>query len=809
MTKHRKGRLPASNLTASFPARWFDFQTTKNLPPSRGIIGQDRAMRAVEQALKIETRGFNIFAVGETGSGKTSTLERLLEQRAQGEARSRDLCYVYNFRRPDRPQPLELPAGQGCLLARDVERVIGELERMVPRVLSDGAFGHIRAGILAKTRKRAEDLTRRAALAADRLDLRIEDDNESLRVVALVDGEPLGQEQFEALPTRTRHKIEEAMFAFQEHLDAFTYSRRQLELDHRERVREAERRAVTPLVRELIAEMSKRYKKLGPAVQDFLEEVRESLVENHRAFMPVDDSSEDEIEPGGATIDPHHIYRVNVVVDRSEQQGAPVVVERVPSAENLSGYFEYRETQGGLVTDHTMIRAGALHMANGGYLLIQASELLAHERSWRRLKGALRHKEVHIEECVGDSDGRPRIAGMMKPGQAPLQLKVILVGSPEIYYFLKLEDEEFGRLFKVKADFESTMPRSRENVQQLARFLGKVCREEGHLPLHRGGVTRLVEHAARLAEHKERLTTRRAALLDLLAEANLLARESGARAIRKVDIAAAIEEGVVREGAMADALDREIREGSILIRSEGDLVGQVNGIALYDVISYSFGVPVRITVRIYAGRRGVVNIDREVQLSGAIHDKGGMILVGYLGGRFAQEQTLGLSASITFEQSYDEIDGDSASSAELFAMLSALSRCPINQGIAVTGSVNQLGEIQPIGGVNEKIEGVFRVCKGQGLTGYQGVIIPASNVKNLVLAEEVVAAVKAGKFSIYAIESVDEGIEILTGVPMGRRLERGGWTKGSISERVHRRLAELQSVMRDEGVRTALDRPTL
>jgi lon-related putative ATP-dependent protease len=383
---------------------------------------------------------------------------------------------------------------------------------------------------------------------------------------------------------------------------------------------------------------------------------------------------------------------------------------------------------------------------------------------------------------------------------------VVLVGSHETYFLMKLEDEDFDRLFKVKAEFESSMPRSRENVVRLARFLGQVCREEQYLPLHRTGLLRLVEAACRRAEHKERLTTHRAELIDLLAEANFFAHSSRARCIRDLDVQRAYDEGQRRHGAMADAVDRAIAEGSILIRTDGSAVGQVNGIALYDLAGICFGLPVRITVRVYAGRRGVVNIDREVNLSGAIHDKGALILIGYLGGRYAQEQTLGFSASVTFEQSYDEIDGDSASSAELYGMLSALSGVPIRQGIAITGSVNQLGEVQPIGGVNEKVEGIFRVCKDRGLTGDQGVMIPQTNVKNLMLGREIISAVRARRFHIYAVNTVDEGIEVLTGVPAGKRRHDGRWMPGSINALVEERLRQLQEVVRTRGVTTALDR---
>ncbi|MBW2277750.1 MAG: Lon protease family protein [Deltaproteobacteria bacterium] len=553
--------------------------------------------------------------------------------------------------------------------------------------------------------------------------------------------------------------------------------------------------------------MHQRYRRYEGEVIEFLDEVRDHVIQNHRIFVTEEDRSADDAECDATTqtTDPRILLHVNTVVDRSREEGAPVIVERVPSASNLCGCFEYRETAGGLVTDHTMIRAGALHQANGGYLLLQAGDLLNQEGAWDCLKRALRHKEIRIEEGMGLGDQRPRLAGALKPGPTGLKVKVILIGNYDFYYTLKLEDEDFQRLFKILADFEPSMARSKANVGKLSQFLGQVCVEEGYLPVHRSGVTRILEFASRRAEHQERMTTRRAELLDLIAEANMFARGAKARAIRDLDVRRALEETDQRYGSIIDAVAREIDEGSILIRSHGSAVGQINGLAVYDVAGVLFGVPVRITARTYAGRRGVVNIDREVNLSGAVHDKGALILIGYIGGRYAQQHPLGFSASVTFEQSYDEIDGDSASSAELYALLSSLSRCPIRQGIAVTGSVNQLGEVQPIGGVNEKIEGVFRMCKTRGLTGDQGVMIPTTNVVNLMLAREVIDAVRAGKFQIYAVSTIDEGIEVLTGKPAGKLRKDGSWTPGSINDLVQQRLKRLVDIVSHTHA-TALDR---
>ena len=807
MSKKPKFGLKHTDLTNSLPDSWLPFSTTAKLPAQSGVICQDRAMRAVDAGLAIRTRGFNIFAAGEAGSGKTSTLVRLLETRAAALPIPDDLCYVYDFRTPDRPRPIRLPAGRGRLLAREMERVMLELERMIPRILSGGTFGHIRAGIQAENRRRSDELTRRAEQHARRLGLDLEVREGDLRGVPLYRGKPVDEDMMISLPAHVRRQLEKKILAFQAHAESLSYNRRLLEREHEQNLLEAEIRAITPLVDELIGELAGRFCETSPAVGEFLDQIREHTLENHRQFLTQEyrspgDEGESAYPP--ATPDPRVLYSVNVAVDRSGQDGAPLEVESLPTAANLCGYMEYRETPDNLVTDHTMIRAGALHRANGGFLLLQVSELLAQEGAWESLKRALRHKEVRVLEGPG-GDLRQRRTGALKPGAVPLDVKVILIGSQEQYYTLRLEDEDFGRLFKVLADFEPTMPRTRENVLSLSRFAGQVCREEGYLPIHRGGMRRLVEHACRRAEHKERMTTRRADLIDVLAEADVSARAAQVQSIRAQDIDLSIREAAMRHGLLPTALARDIAEGTVMIRTQGLAVGQINGIALYDLVGSSFGVPVRITARTYAGRRGVVNIDREVHLSGSIHDKGSLILIGYLGGCHAERQVLGLSASITFEQSYDEIDGDSASSAELYALLSSLSGLPIRQSIAVTGSVNQLGELQPIGGVNEKIEGVFRIFRERGLTGEEGVMIPSANIQNLMLDREVIEAVKQGLFHIHAVSHVDEGIEVLTGVPAGKPRKDGSWTPGSVNEAVARRLAQLAGVTK-RAFQVALDK---
>lgn len=803
-TAHRL-RLSYKKLTQTLPKSWIAFRTTAELDPVSGSIGQQRAMEAIAVGLEITTRGFNIYAAGEAGSGKTSTLESLLEKRAAQEPVPDDLVYVTNFNRPERPTPLFLPAGQGKKLKKDMETLVTDLRRLVPQALSEGSFGHIKASLLSRVRREAAKLTEKTSAAAQKLGLRLEEEGDGMRVVPEIDGEPLDNETFERLSAAQKRKIESRMVEFQKHMDAHAYGRRQLEREHLERLSEAQVRAITPLVEEALAEISKRYTSKDGPLKHYLQQVKKHILDHHRVFLPEEEGEETVMEKHGELRGQLKLYEVNLLCDRSDDTGAPVVFERVPNSANLCGCVEYRPQNGALTTDHTMIRAGALHAAHGGYLIVQAVDLLTCPSAWGCLKRALRHKETRVEEAAGLTEGQQRLAGTMKPEPAPIDVKVILVGSRELYYLLKTQDEDFGRLFKIKADFEPSMVRNKENVNKLAAFLGTVCRRESYLPLHRSGLSRLVEIASRRVEDQNRMTTHQAELLDVLAEANYFACGDNARAVRAEDVDRTLDEIRKRHGAVADAILREIGDGSIIIRTSGMAVGQINGIAIYDLAGVSFGMPVRITARVYAGRRGVVNIDREVNLSGAIHDKGSLILVGYMGGRYAHAQTLGLSASITFEQSYDEIDGDSASSAELYALLSALSGRPIRQGISVTGSVNQLGEVQPIGGVNHKIEGIFRVCEQRGLTGEEGVMIPAANMKNLMLSRHVIDAVRKGRFNIYAVSSIDEGIEVLTDVVAGTRDKNGKWTQGSINALVQKRLSDLQTVVRQEGVETTLD----
>jgi len=594
------------------------------------------------------------------------------------------------------------------------------------------------------------------------------------------------------------------------------------ELDRRQRqlmkdlvgqIIDDQRSRLAPMVERLLAELREKFGVKNQILDTYFTGLRARYLENFQRFLPHDEEereeegrtsakSKEEAEEESEFLDEMEIehdeeeipieFRVNVLVDNSKETSAPVIMEKVPTYANLVGYLEYQDKLGAFSTNHTLIRPGALHRANGGYLILQANDILLHPMSWFALKKVLRHKEIRIEEM--QEEGRPRVTGTVRPRSVPLDLKVILVGNDDTYYLLQNHDEEFNRLFKVKSDFSHGMDRLPENIHAMACFLGQISKEEKYLPLHARAVARIVEYASYLADDQEMISNRTSSLIDLVAESDFWAHQRGKRPrfVDARDVEKALEDRARRHSRIEKLALREIQSGTVLIDTTGAVVGQINGMAVYDLGDHAFGIPSRITAITFAGDKGITNIDREVNLSGNIHDKGTLIMTGYISGRFARNKPMNLSSSITFEQTYNQVEGDSASSTELYALLSSLADVPIFQGIAVTGSVNQQGYIQAIGGVNEKIEGFYKVCKLLGtLDGSQGVLIPKANVRNLMLPREVVEAVKDGTFHVFAISHIDEGVEILMNMTAGQQHEDGSWTPHSFNARVARRIDEL------------------
>jgi predicted ATP-dependent protease len=785
------GALQPEQVRRTCPNTWLDFKTTKELAPLHlGMAVQKRALDAINLGLGLQTRGYHVFVLGDPDSGKTTTLRILLTERAAREPTPPDLCYVHDFDTPDRPRPLTVPAGTGSKLAASLDGLVSDLQRTIPRTLTSDAFGIQRRAVMGSYQTQIEALREGLARDCHEMGFELRAEGGSFVPVPIKDGEPLDEAAFTALSPEERATYERLALSLRDKMMEHDWRLQRVERDMDAAVLEAEREAILPVVKAAISERKKAVGTLSDDVPAFFDRLGHHVVENHRRFLPPPiDDEEGEATGEQASAELFGEYRVNVVAMRPPGSGAPVVFERQPTQGRLLGCLEYREVKGGLKADHTSIRAGALHLGDGGYVVLQAADLAKRPTAWEGLKRALRDREVRIDEP--EDDGRPRTAGAVRPQPTALGAKVILVGTPDAYYQFLIGDEEFTRLFKVKAEFEPTIAWNRGNVRRISRFLAQVAQQEGHLPLDRSAVARVVEFSSREARDQGRLSTRVAVLLDLVAEADFRARKARRRLITGEDVQAALRERRRRHGCDEDEILRTIQEGTLLVSTAGAVVGQINGLAVLETGDHAFGVTTRITARTWVGKSGVVNIDREVKLSGQIHDKGTLILIGLLGDRYARERPLAMSASITFEQSYETVEGDSASCAELLALLSSLADVPIKQGIAVTGSVNQQGEIQPVGGVSEKIEGMYRTCKLKGLTGDQGVVIPRRNMRHLMLDEDVLEAVGRGEFHIWVMDHIDEGIELLTGLPAGRRRADGSWQPGSINDLVDRRLAEM------------------
>ncbi|MBN2725136.1 MAG: AAA family ATPase [Deltaproteobacteria bacterium] len=806
-----KYQVPLDKLNRKCDYSSLGFVTTKELPQWKGMLDQKDALDAIEFGLSIKSRGFNIFAVGNSGSGKTSTITRIVKQRALKDPIPGDICYIYNFDDPYEPIGLILPAGKGALWAELMRKTHSELQIETQRILTAPAMNRLRSDMTTKARKALNDSLQELMeeATARGIHIKVSEDGD-LVPAALFNGELITEEEmmsFEEVDSQVlslQQQLNQANLELLELTLEFDRRQRTMEKDFQDIIDKEEVKRLTPLIERLLKEVKEKLLVKNKTVDAYFSHLKDYFINNYLDFVPKDfsPSKEDEMEIPPEILEQMKElvamgdalpveFRINVLVDRSKAESAPVITEKVPSFSNLLGYLEYNEMNGALNTDHSLIRPGALHKANGGYLILQCTDVLSNNAAWYALKKALRHRELRVEELR--DKGRPRITGTVKPAPVPLDVKVILVGNDDIFYILQNHDEEFNRLFKVKADFSPFMDRNEHNIMDMARFLGQVCEEENFLPLHARAVARIVEFSSRITSDQDLVTNKTSTLIELIAESDFWARERTKRPrfIDLKDVEKALDERKRRHNRIEKLALREIKTSTILIDIHSEVVGQINGMAVYDMGDYAFGIPSRITAITYAGDKGIVNIDREVNLSGNIHDKGSLIMVGYLSGRFAKEKPMNISASITFEQSYSQVEGDSASSTELFALLSSLSDIPIYQGIAVTGSVNQQGVIQAIGGVNEKIEGFFEVCKMQGFTHDRGngVIIPKANVRNLMLDDEVVDAVKDGKFTIYAISTIDEGIEILTGVKSG--VFDKEWTKGSVNYYVQERITEL------------------
>ncbi|MBR9971250.1 Lon protease family protein [Magnetospirillum sulfuroxidans] len=776
--------LPPERLFTRCDPHSLPFQSTAELADADDAIGQERAMEAISFAMGMRHRGFNLFALGAEGTGRRSLVMRLLSRQATERPAPGDWVYINDFEQNQRPKALSLPAGRAILLKKDMDWLIGELGQALPAAFEAEEYRNRRQAIEDALKERQEQAFGAIAHDAGKNGVALVRTPVGLALAPMKDTEVLSPEQFKQLPDDQQDRFKTDMAALQEKLEATLKLVPKWERESRASLRALDHDVVAFAIEHLLDELIAKYSDL-PAVLTYLTAVAADVAANVTDFLGDDDRSAKVRRSLGG--DAFRRYRVNVLVDNDQTQGAPVVYEDYPTQPNLIGRIEHLAQFGALITDFNLIRAGSLHKANGGFLVMDARKLLMNPFAWEDLKRALKVREVRIES-PGQSMGILSTFSL-EPAPIALDLKVVLIGDPMLYYQLSHHDPEFSELFKVAADFDWRMDRSPQAVLELARSVATLTRKEGLLPLDQGAMARVVEQASRLVEDAEKLSTHMASLADLVREADHWAMQDKVGIIGAGHVQRAIDASIRRQDRVRDNVQEEIRRGIIHVATSGSETGQINALAVLELGNFAFGHPARITARIHAGKGDVIDIEREIDLGGPLHGKGVLILSGFLAARFGETEPLSVSASLVFEQSYGGVDGDSASSAELYVLLSALSGVPIRQDLAVTGSVDQFGRIQAIGGVNEKIEGFFDLCVSRGLSGSQGVLIPASNSAHLMLRADVVEACRQGRFAIYPVEHVDQGIEVLTGVPAGEADENGRYPVGSVNRKIQARLA--------------------
>ncbi len=797
--KARIRELPADKLRWQCSEKQFRFKTTADIKPCRDIIGQDRALMSIRMGLDLKHRGYNIFITGLVGTGRTTTIKHLLETMEKADSVPPDICYMNNFRNPSMPVCIELKAGHGVRLAADMEGMIFNLKKKIPAVLKSEFYTERRKKLVERIQSKQKQIISEFekkinkegfAMVSVQIGpvvkpqlVPVIDGNavDYAHVAQLVEEGKISNEQFNTMK-KSAEKLSEEMGNIYGQM-------KEIEKELNARLEKLDMETINPVVHEMIAEIDNRHK--TPALSSTLEGVEKAIMKKLDLFRARDsEEKEASILPmtGGEfpPEDPFREFMVNLVVDNSDAEGPPVIIESFPTMKNIFGMIEREFTQGGWSkADHMNIRAGAFHRANGGYLVLNALDVFMEPGVWQTLKRTLKSSEVMIQNY--DSFAFMSVSAL-KPGPLQVKSKIVLIGDAFLYYLLLAHDEDFQKIFKIRADFDREVDRNKSVINQYAGFIRNLGDKEDLKPFDPSGVAAVVEYGVRQAGRKTKLSTRFNMIADIVRESHYHAGRARSKVVKRKHVREAIEYRIKRLNLIEEKLQERIDEGTILIETSGAVVGQVNALSVYNMSDYAFGRPSRITSRTSLGNSGVINIEREADLSGSTHNKGVLILSGYLRGKYGTESPLVMSASLCFEQSYGGVDGDSASSTELYAILSSLSDLPIRQDLAVTGSINQKGEIQPIGGVNEKIEGFFKVCSSRGLNGTEGVLIPWQNVNDLMLDEKVVEAVKGGLFHIYPVKHVEEGIEILTGVKAGRKMKSGRYPKGTVNDLVQRSL---------------------
>jgi lon-related putative ATP-dependent protease len=785
--------LSYEKLRKSCDPKTLNCESSAELTPRDVIIGQERAIRALNFGLTIKRRGFNMYVAGAAGTGRITAVGKFLEVAAKKDPSPDDWCYVYNFRDGYTPKSLRFPPGKAVVFQGEMEALVKSVLQEIRNAFESEEYANHREETIKSFQQQKQVMLENLNKQAYEQGFVLQATPVGLMTIPLINGKPVSEEDFAGLPPDQRNEIASKQDQLQTMIESTLRQVKGLDKDAGEELQKLDQRVGQYAISQLVQELRRNYEGQDHVLA-YLEQVEKDILENLVRFKP-----EGEEKPAGmmqmsaGKDQPTQKYMVNVVVDNSELTGAPVVIEQNPTYINLIGLIEQEARFGTLVTDFTLIRKGSLHKANGGYLVLPVDELLTNPLAWESLKRALENGEIVIE------DAREKVGYLttksLRPEPIPLDVKVILIGRPLIYELLYLNDERFREHFKVKVDFDTQMDRTDENTRNYAFLVSTVCQQEGLKHLNAEAIAGVVEYGSRLAGDQEKLSTRFGEIADIVREASFYADEDGVELVSVDHVNKAIDERYYRSSMIQERIDEMIKRDVIKIELSGEQVGQVNGLSVVELGDISFGQPNRITATVGIGREGLIDIEREAELGGPIHSKGVMILSGYLTNRFAQDKPMSLSARLVFEQSYSGVEGDSASSTELYALLSELSGLPVKQGIAVTGSVNQKGEVQAIGGVNEKIEGFFEICKAKGLNGEQGVMIPLSNASNLMLKKDVIDAVKNGQFQIWPVETIEEGIEILTGVKADERKEDGIYNEETVFGRVDKRLKSLAETL--------------
>ncbi|WP_027627389.1 ATP-binding protein [Ruminiclostridium cellobioparum] len=780
----------------------FPFKSTAELGTFEGIIGQERASKAMKFGLKMKMRGYNIYMSGPTGTGKTSFAKQIVNEMASTMSVPDDWCYIYNFTKPNQPMAIKLPAGMGKEFQADMEAFVKVIKQEIVNAFDNDQYEKEKAEIMEEYESKKDELLDKLSEDAETHGFKVNTGTAGIYFLPIVEGKAISEEEFENLDDNIKEEINEKTNILQQDTLEIIRKLKNNEKETKQKVSEWENKIALLALGVQMNDLKEKYRKFD-VIMEYLDNVQKDILDN------LDDFQEEEVSEEQPQFiipfmqkeeTPVYKYKVNVLVDNSSLKGAPVIIDFNPTYPNLIGKIEYENEFGSVSTDYTKIKPGLFHLANGGYLILQAKDVLGNPQAYEAINRVLKTKKINIEN-MKDQAGVVAVPAL-KPQPIPVDIKVILVGNTQIYQLLYEYEEDFRKLFKVKVDFDEEMERSEENILKLSSFISGFCRKEETLHFDRSGVARVVEYASWLVEDQNKLTTRFNDIVEILCEACMWAEDERARFVK----AKHVKQAIVEKAARCDRVDKKMLEmledGTIMVDTNGEEIGQINGLTVMDMGDYSFGKPSRITASTYIGESGIVNVEREVDLSGTSHSKGVLILSGYIGQKYAQDFPLSLTASLCFEQLYGGVDGDSASSAELYAILSSLAEVPIKQYIAVTGSVNQKGEIQPVGGVSYKIEGFFELCRHRGLDGKHGVIIPHQNCRNLVLNEEVVDAVRKKLFHIYPVKTIDQGIQLLTGLEAGDKNTDGSYKKGTVNYLVNSKLEKFaRTVMNTAGRR--------